>query len=202
MLRIGLTGGIASGKSTVAGLFAERGATLIDTDQIARNVVEPGRPALESLVVALGREILDSDGRVDRRRLRQRIFEEPATRRVVEEILHPVILAELTRQADAAPGPYQVLIIPLLVEGSRRSLVDRVLLVDCPEEQQIERLMHRDRESREGALRALAAQASRAERLAGADDVIVNDGMPDALPAQVAELDRRYRLLAAKPPGA
>jgi len=197
MIRIGLTGGIASGKSTVASLFAARGATVIDTDQIAREVVEPGRPALASLVGALGREILGADGRIDRQRLRQRIFEDSATRRVIEEILHPAILAELARLAGTLPGPYQLLVIPLLVETGRSRLVDRVLVVDCPEEQQVERLMRRDGETRESAARALAAQATRATRLAAADDVIVNDRGPEELAARVAELDNCYRQLGA-----
>jgi len=198
VIRIGLTGGIASGKSTVAALFAARGATVIDTDQIAREVVLPGRPAFASLVRVLGREILRADGHIDRPRLRQRIFEDPATRRIVEDILHPGILAELTRLAETLPGPYQLLVIPLLVETGRSQLVDRVLVVDCPEEQQVERLMRRDGETRESAARALAAQATRAERLAAADDVIVNDRGPEELAARVAELDDRYRQLGAQ----
>ena len=198
MLRIGLTGGIASGKTTVAALFVLRGAAVIDTDQIAREVVEPGRPALALLVKALGREILAHDGGLDRQRLRERIFEDAATRGIVEGILHPTIISELIRQADAASGPYQVLVIPLLVEGGRSGLVDRVLVVDCPEQQQIERLMRRDGETRESAGRALAVQATRAERLAAADDVIANDGDNAMLVARVAELDREYRRLAAK----
>lgn len=198
MLRIGLTGGIASGKSTVADLFAGFGATVIDTDRIAREVVAPGRPALEALIKALGREILGPDGGLDRQRLRKRIFRDAATRGIVEGILHPAIMSELIRQADAAPGPYQVLVIPLLVEGGRRELVDRVLVVDCPEEQQIERLMCRDGETRENAARALAAQATREERLHAADDVIANDGDPAKLVETVAGLDREYRRLAAK----
>ena len=198
MIRIGLTGGIASGKSTVAALFAARGATVIDTDQIAREVVLPGRPALASLVRVLGREILRADGRIDRPRLRQRIFEDPATRRIVEEILHPAILTELTMLAETLPGPYQLLVIPLLVETGRSQLVDRVLVVDCPQDQQVERLMRRDGETRESAARALAAQATRAERLAAADDVIVNDRRPEELAARVAELDDRYRQLGAQ----
>lgn len=198
MLRIGLTGGIASGKTTVADLFAERGATVIDTDRIAREVVEPGRPALALLVKALGREILGTDGNLDRQRLRQRIFEHEPTRRIVEEILHPAIVSELIRQADAAAGPYQVLVIPLLVEGGRSDLVDRILVVDCPLQQQIERLMRRDGETQASAERALASQATRSERLAAADDVIANDGDPTLLIARVAELDCRYRRLAAE----
>jgi dephospho-CoA kinase len=198
MLRIGLTGGIASGKSTVAHLFAGFGATVIDTDRIARDVVIPGAPALAALTRALGRGILGPDGSLDRHQLRERIFKDPATRRTVEGILHPAIISELVSQAEVAPGPYQVLVIPLLVEGDRRALVDRVLVVDCPEEQQIERLMSRDGETRENAALALAAQATRAERLAAADDVIANDRDPARLVERVAGLDRKYRRLTAK----
>ncbi|MGH8250266.1 MAG: dephospho-CoA kinase [Steroidobacteraceae bacterium] len=198
MLRIGLTGGIASGKSTVAELFAGRGATVIDTDRIAREVVEPGMPALAALARALGDDILDRDGRLDRGRLRKRLFADDEARRTVEGILHPEILSELSRQSATAAGPYQVFVIPLLVEGERQDLVDRVLVVDCPEELQLERLMRRDGESREEALRMLRAQVSRAERLAAADDIVVNDGPPGELLGRVVELDRRYRELAAK----
>lgn len=198
MLRIGLTGGIASGKTTVADLFAGFGAAVIDTDQIARKVVEPGKPALTALTTALGTGILGEDGKLDRHRLRERIFRDASTRRTVERILHPAIMAELVRQADSAPGPYQVLVVPLLVEGGRSGLVDRVLVVDCPEEQQIERLMKRDGETRENAALALAAQATRAARLAEADDVISNDGDRAKLVELVAGLDREYRRLAAK----
>ncbi len=197
-LRIGLTGGIASGKTTVARHFAALGATVIDTDQIAREVVEPGQPALAALVTALGAEILDPSGQLDRRRLRERIFADAATRRVVEGIVHPAIHAELRRRVETAGGPYQMLVIPLLVEGGRRpELVDRVLVVDCPEEQQLERLVRRDGESRDSALRALAAQASRRARLAAADDVIDNTGDEAGLAARIAGLDRHYRELAA-----
>lgn len=198
MFRIGLTGGIASGKSTVAELFAARGVTVLDTDRIAREVVEPGQPALAALVQALGSDILSKDGRLDRALLRRRIFADAAARRTVEDILHPAILEELGRQSTAAPGPYQILVIPLLVEGDRAGLFDRVLVVDCPEELQVERLMSRDGETREGAQGMLAAQASRRERLAAADDVILNDGPTGDLERQVAGLDRKYREMAAK----
>lgn len=198
MLRIGLTGGVASGKSTVAELFARLGTTVLDTDCIAREVVEPGQPALAALVRTLGSDILSRDGRLDRAGLRRRLFADAATRRTVEEILHPAILAELGRQAEVAPGPYQIVVIPLLVEGDRAGLVDRVLVVDCPEEQQIQRLMSRDGETREGARQMLAAQVSRDQRLAAADDVIVNEGSAGDLAGQVATLDRKYRGLAAR----
>jgi dephospho-CoA kinase len=197
MLRIGLTGGIASGKTTVADLFGERGATVLDTDVIAREVVEPGRPALGALVRALGEGILDRDGRLDRAELRRRLFEDAALRRDVEAILHPAILAELERQALAAPGPYQMFVIPLLVENRLAHIVDRVLVVDCPEDEQVRRLVARDGESRESAQRMLAAQATREERLAAADDVIDNGGNAADLPGQVAALDLKYRGMAA-----
>ena len=199
MLRIGLTGGIASGKSTVADLFAARGATVLDTDVIAREVVEPGRPALGALVVALGGDILDGAGRLDRAELRRRLFRDATTRRDIEAILHPTILAELERQARLARGPYQVFVIPLLVENHLEKFVDRVLVVDCSEEEQVRRLTARDGESRESALQMLAAQASREQRLALADDVIDNGGPAADLPAQVAALDLKYRGLAATP---
>ncbi len=199
MLRIGLTGGIASGKSTVADLFAARGATVLDTDVIAREVVEPGRPALGALVIALGGGILDDTGRLDRAELRRRLFEDARTRRDIEAVLHPAILAELEWQARQAPGPYQLFVIPLLVENHLEKVVDRVLVVDCSEEEQLRRLTARDGESRESALRMLAAQASREQRLAIADDVIDNGGQAADLPAQVAAFDLKYRGLAASP---
>ena len=196
MLRIGLTGGIASGKSTVADLFAARGAAVLDTDLIAREVVVPGSHALAALVAAQGGGILDPEGRLDRAELRRRIFADKATRREVEAILHPEIARELERQAAITPGPYQVFAIPLLVEAGLEHLVDRVLVVDCPEEAQVRRLMARDGASREDALRMLDSQATRERRLAAADDVIDNGGAPTDLPARVAELDRQYRDLA------
>ena len=197
MLRIGLTGGIASGKSTVAGLFAARGATVLDTDVIAREIVEPGRPALGALARALGSSILDGEGRLDRAELRRRLFDDTALRRDVEAILHPAIIAELERQALAAPGPYQLFVIPLLVENRFMSIVDRVLVIDCPEAEQLRRLMARDGETRDSAERMLAAQATREQRLAAADDVIDNGGEAADLPGQVAALDAKYRRLAA-----
>ncbi|HEU0224547.1 MAG TPA: dephospho-CoA kinase [Steroidobacteraceae bacterium] len=198
MLRIGLTGGVASGKSTVAALFAGLGVTVIDTDRIAREIVEPGRPALAELVRALGTVILGSRGALDRAALRRRIFADADARRTVERILHPVILAELERKSREAGGPYQLLVVPLLVERNLAGLVDRVLVVDCDPESQIERLIKRDGETRESARAMLAAQAPREARLAAADDVIQNDGEPAALAASVATLDRRYREMAAQ----
>jgi dephospho-CoA kinase len=195
--RVALTGGIASGKSTVADLFAALGVPVIDTDVIAREVVEPGRPALAQVVEAFGRDVLDADGRLDRKRLREHIFSDPDARRRLEAILHPAIRAEMERQSQAAGGPYQVLVIPLLAEGGRRDHVDRVLLVDVPEELQIQRVMWRDGVSHEQAQASLNAQATRAQRLAMADDVLRNTGRVDDLREQVAELHAKYTQLAA-----
>jgi dephospho-CoA kinase len=198
VLRVGLTGGIASGKSTVADLFAARGVTVLDTDCIARDVVAPRMPALGALVSALGGGILARDGTLDRAALRRRIFSDEAARRTVESILHPEIMAELDRQSQHAPGPYQLFVIPLLVERGYERSVDRVLVVDCPEETQIARLMARDGETRDGAIRMLATQASREQRLAAAHDVVENDGSREDLAGLVAALDAKYREMAGK----
>jgi dephospho-CoA kinase len=195
-LRVALTGGIASGKSTVANLFARRGVPVIDTDLIARQVVEPGQPALAQVVAAFGKDVLDSGGRLDRRRMRERIFGDRAAQRQLEAILHPAIRAEMERQSKAARGPYQILVIPLFTEGGRRDHVDRVLLVDVPEETQIQRLMLRDGSSREEAQAALNAQATRAQRLAMADDVIRNIGREAELEERVAALHEQYLKIA------
>jgi dephospho-CoA kinase len=195
--RVALTGGIASGKSTVADLFAALGVPVIDTDVIAREVVEPGRPALAQVVEAFGRDVLDAEGRLDRKRLREHIFSDPDARRRLEAILHPAIRAEMERQSLAAGGPCQVLVIPLLAEGGRRDHVDRVLLVDVPEELQIQRVMWRDGVSHEQAQASLNAQATRAQRLAMADDVLRNTGRVDDLRERVAELHAKYTQLAA-----
>lgn len=194
--RIGLTGGIASGKTTVANLFAELGATIIDTDIIAREVVAPGQPALEEIAAAFGDGVLLPDGSLDRGALRARIFASAEDRRTLEAITHPRIRAEALRQADAAGGAYQLIVVPLLVQSPLRGSVDRVLVVDCPEQVQIDRLVARDGESEDGARHILAAQSSRSERLAIADDVIVNDGGLDNLREQVAALHEIYRSLA------
>jgi dephospho-CoA kinase len=195
--RVALTGGIASGKTTVADRFAARGVPVIDTDLIARQVVEPGEPALAQIVAAFGPGVLDADGRLDRRRLREIIFADATARRRLEAILHPAIRAEMERQSRAAGGPYQLLVIPLLAEGGRRDHVDRVLLVDVPEAVQVERLMRRDGVSREQAAASLGAQATRAARLAIADDVLTNTGRAEDLDEQVAALHARYLGLAA-----
>ena len=196
-LHVGLTGGIASGKSTVARLFAERGVPVIDLDQVAREVVEPGQPALQAIVAAFGSEVLDDEGKLDRRALRTRVFQDEASRRQLEALLHPLILEATVKHVAAASGPYQVIVAPLLVEFGLAGWADRVLVVDCPTKIQLDRLMIRDGNDEALARSILAAQATRADRLAAADDVIVNDGAPQALPAAVARLDALYREMAA-----
>ena len=196
--RVGLTGGIASGKTTVANLFAAHGVPVIDTDLIARQVVEPGQPTLAAVIEAFGQHVLGADGRIDRPRMRELVFGDETARRRLEAILHPAIRAEMERQSRAAGGPYQVLVIPLLVEGGRRDHVDHVLIVDVPEATQIERLVRRDGVTHEQAETALRAQASRDARLAFADDVIENTADLKAVEARVAQLHEEFLHLAAR----
>src|SRR5262252_8418705 len=160
--RVGLTGGIASGKSTAAKFFGALGVPILDSDQIARDVVEPGQPPLERLVARFGPTILTEDGHLDRPALREIVFSDPKARADLEALTHPAIGAEMEARAAAAGGPYQILVIPLLVEKNLRALVDRVLVIDCDEELQIRRLRGRDGSSLEQARAILNAQASRA----------------------------------------
>lgn len=194
---VGLTGGVASGKSTVADQFAALDVPVLDTDVIARQVVAPGSAGLRQIEAAFDGDVLGPDGGLDRARLRERVFADAEARKTLEAITHPLIRQELARQAASAAGPYQIHVIPLLVEAGLEGEVDRVLLVDCPVSLQIERLRARDGETDETARRMLAAQTSRRARLAAADDVLVNDGAPSALVSAVATLDRFYRRLAA-----
>jgi dephospho-CoA kinase len=195
-LLIALTGGIASGKTAVAELFAKLDVPVLDTDLIARDVVAPGTPALGQLVAEFGPEILDARGRLDRARMRERVFSDPQQRRKLEAITHPAIRAELARRSAAAGGDYQIHVIPLLVETGRAEAYDRVLVVDCPEEAQIARLMARDGTSREQAAEILSAQVRREERLDAAHDVIENTGTLADLQDFVATLHRNYALLS------
>lgn len=192
---IALTGGIASGKTAVSDRFAERGATVVDTDRIARAVVEPGSEGLRAVVDAFGPEVLADDGQLDRRVLRNRIFSDSAARARLDAILHPRIARAARAAIAEADGPYVVLVVPLLVETGLFEDADRVLVVDVPESLQLQRLTARDGVGPEQARAALAAQASRAERLAVADDVIENSGTLEALDVSVEALDRRYRAL-------
>ena len=197
-LKIGLTGGIASGKSSVSEAFLALGVPVIDADAIARELVEPGEPLQVAVVKEFGAGILDRDGHLDRRALRQLVFKDPERRARLNAILHPAIWERLAaRAAAAANHPYVVLEVPLLLETGSGDRVDRVLVVDCPEEEQLRRLMRRDKETEAGARAILVAQASRRTRLAAADDVLDNSGGREELRVKVAALDRNYRALAA-----
>jgi dephospho-CoA kinase len=196
--RVGLTGGIASGKSTAAGFFAALGVPILDSDRIAREVVEPGQPPLEHLVKRFGPSILTPDGHLDRPALRNIVFSDPKARADLEALTHPAIGAEMEARSAAAGGPYQILVIPLLVEKNLSSHVDRVLVVDCDEALQVSRIHQRDGSSREQAAAILRAQAPRAARVKAADDVIRNDADVGSVQKQVATLHARYLKLAAK----
>ena len=200
-LRIGLTGGIASGKSLVADLFAELGVAVVDTDVIARELVQPGQAALDDIRNAFGDSAFMDDGTLDRPAMRQQIFADDDARCRLEAILHPLIRIEALRQANAADGEYLLIIVPLLTESALKNEVDRILVVDCDETTQIERLLARDAESEEQARRILASQASREQRLALADDIIHNDSSIDAAASQVSALHDTYLALARLPAG-
>ncbi|HEY6455336.1 MAG TPA: dephospho-CoA kinase [Steroidobacteraceae bacterium] len=199
-LHIGLTGGIASGKSTVDGLFAALGVPLIDTDQIARDLVAPGTPLLTRVISHFGAQLLTPAGQLDRRALRERVFAQAADRVALEALMHPAIMAELKRRARAAAGAYQIWVIPLLIEHDLGAAVDRVLLVDCAEDLQLRRVQVRDGVTLAQARAVLAAQTSRQARLAVADDVIVNDGDLQRVRERVETLHTRYSTLARETP--
>jgi dephospho-CoA kinase len=191
MLKVGLTGGIGSGKSTVAARFAAYGVPVLDADLISRELVEPGQPALDAIAQRFGPAILDQ-GRLDRERLRALIFAAPQERRWLEALLHPMVYAEMRRRMDGLGAPYCLLMVPLLLETGQRGFVDRLLVVDCPPEAQRRRVALRDGVDPAHIERILATQASRAERLAAADDIIDNSGSEAALSAAVARLHRHY----------
>jgi dephospho-CoA kinase len=197
---VGLTGGIASGKTTVANLFAVLGVPIVDTDLLAREVVAPGTALLGEIAAHFGQDILGADGSLDRRALRDRIFKDPAERVWLEERTHPAIRALTDERAQAAKGPYCLVAIPLLVETGARHRFQRVLVVDCEPELQVARLMARDGITRAAAERMLAAQAPRAVRLSVADDIIRNDGDVVSLRDQVENLHRKYVVAAAAMP--
>lgn len=192
MLKIGLTGGIGSGKSTVARLFEKHGVPIIDTDEIAHSLVKPGQPALKKIIHEFGPDIVAGDGKLDRARLRELVFQDPSAKSRLEAILHPAIFAELKRLAAEIEAPYCIFAIPLLVESHAQSLVDRILVVDCPEPLQIARI--KSREGMDDILirRIMATQASRSERLSQAHDILINDSDLSKLERQVNELHDFY----------
>ncbi|MCT8306458.1 dephospho-CoA kinase [Xanthomonas translucens pv. translucens] len=197
---VGLTGGVASGKSELSRRFEAKGIVVADADVAARAVVAPGHPALAQIVARFGTQLLREDGNLDRAALRQRIFEDPVARRDLEAITHPAIRALLQQACREAASPYAVAAIPLLTEVGARAAypwLDRIVVVDAPEALQHARLMQRDGITAELAQRMIAAQATRAARLAIADDVVVNDGDAERLQDAADALDRQYRALAA-----
>jgi dephospho-CoA kinase len=198
-LTVALTGGVASGKSTITEAFRLLGTSVFDADVVARELVAPGQPALTEIASAFGNDIINPAGSLDRARLRQRIFADANERRRLEAILHPRIREALQAQARNCTAPYCILAIPLLAEShGAYAWVDRVLIVDVPEDMQIARLTQRDGVTRDLALRMLAAQATRQQRLAMANDVIDNAGAVALLDGVVARLHRRYLQLAAE----
>ena len=197
---IGLTGGIGSGKSTVADLLVARGGTLVDTDQIAHQLTAPGGAAIEPIRAAFGSGVIAPDGRMDRAAMRALAFSDPQARKRLEGILHPLIREQTDAQVAAAMAsgaPYVLIAVPLLVEGGRwQGRYDRILVVDCPTEVQIERVMRRSQLERAQVEAIMAAQATREQRLAAATDVIDNGGAAQALAGQVDAIDSLYRRLS------
>lgn len=189
---IALTGGIGSGKSTVAKLFAEHGAAVIDADVVARELVEPGQPALTEIVTNFGKHILDQRGLLDRRKLRDIIFKDDNARQQLEAILHPKIRQRMRELAAEANAPYCLFVIPLLIETQQTKDFTHIIVVDCDDELRRQRVMQRDQQSSEAVDAIMTRQASRAERLAIASDVIHNSGDIKQLRAQVKTLHRRY----------
>ncbi|MBW3809938.1 dephospho-CoA kinase [Aeromonas hydrophila] len=199
MYVVAITGGIGSGKTTVANQFAELGIEVVDADVIAREVVEPGTPALAAIAAHFGSEVITPDGQLNRRRLRERVFTDPQAKGWLNALLHPLIRTEMQRQCAAARSPYCLLVVPLLVENRLTALANRVLVIDVDEATQIERTCRRDGVIREQAQAILAAQASRAERLAAADDVLDNqNGTPEAIKSRILALHETYLAFASQ----
>lgn len=196
MFVVGVTGGIGSGKSAVTDCFHRLGVPVIDADQVARQVVEPGEPALKQIIELFGYDYLQVDGHLDRRRLRERVFQDDPSRKALEALLHPVIRQRMQQLLTQLDTDYAIFSIPLLIETGQSDEVDRILVIDCPPSLQIERITQRDGISRQAAAAILASQCSREQRLAKADDIIDNSGTLEALCEQVPAFDRLYRQLA------
>ncbi|MDK9363524.1 dephospho-CoA kinase [Lelliottia wanjuensis] len=195
---VALTGGIGSGKSTVADAFSRLGIAIIDADIIARQVVEPHTPGLHAIAAHFGQSVINADGTLNRRLLRERIFSQPAEKAWLNALLHPMIHQETQRQIAGSTSPYVLWVVPLLVENQLQHKADRILVIDVSPETQLQRTMLRDNVSREHAEQILAAQATREARLAVADDVIDNDGAPDRIASDVARLHAQYLTYAAQ----
>lgn len=189
---VGLTGGIGSGKTTVSDCFAELGITIVDADIIAREVVAPGTPALNAIAEKFGETMLTPEGELDRARLREQVFQSEEDKQWLNQLLHPRIRQEMVKQCQNASSPYVILSVPLLIENKLQSLVNRVLVVDCPEEMQIERGSQRDGVGAEQITRIMQSQCTREERRQFADDIVDNSTTIDAVKKQVNELNRNY----------
>jgi dephospho-CoA kinase len=198
---VGLTGGIGCGKTTVADQFGALGATLVDTDQIAHALTAAGGAAMPALAAAFGPDIVDADGALARARMRELVFADAGAKRRLEAIVHPLIRAQAQAAGDAASGPYVIYVVPLLVEsGNWRERVDRVLAIDCPESVQLARVMARNGLAEAQVRAIMATQATRAERLAAADDVLTNEGPVALLAPQIAALHAKYLAFAERMP--
>ncbi|GAB4268561.1 MAG: dephospho-CoA kinase [Methylomicrobium sp.] len=197
MLRIGLTGGIGSGKTTVSNLFAELNVPIIDADIIARRLVTPGKPALQAILETFGERVIAVDGSLNRAAMRQLIFDDTEKKQKLESILHPLIRCDIETELVALTAPYCLLCIPLLFETGMFELVDRILVVDCPVETQIQRVIERDRLDEKTIRAIIASQAPRKLRLSRADDVIDNSALDSALAEQVKKLHNLYLSLTA-----
>lgn len=194
-LNIGLTGGIGSGKSTVARLFSEFGAPVIDADLISHQLTQVGTPAFKKIIEHFGKTLLNTDGSLNREKLKKIIFNAPEKKQWLEKLLHPVIRTHMTQQMEKIDYPYCILMIPLLAEVQPHPMVDRVLVVDIDPATQIQRVLLRDNMTKEQATKIIAAQASREARLVLADDVITNEGSLDELRAQVKVLHEKYLII-------
>ena len=193
---VGLTGGIGSGKTAASDWFKAQGIAIVDADVVSREVVEPGTPALAAIGAHFGSEVLQADGRLDRAALRRIVFDKPDERRWLEQLLHPLIAQEIVRQLAAAASPYAMLVSPLLFETGQKAFVKRTLLIDVPEDVQVARTATRDKVEEAQVKAIMAAQMSREDRRAKADDVVVNDGTLAELHARLAPLHARYLALA------
>lgn len=195
LLRIGLTGGIGSGKTTVKNFFDELGAPTVDADEISHRITKPGQAAFDEVVALFGKESLDETGNLDRKRLRALIFDEPDLKQKLEAIIHPRVRAQIRDFTDRVDYPYCIICIPLLLETGAQSTVDRVLVVDAPEELQVARVSRRDNAEERQTRSIIRSQAGREQRLNAAHDIIVNDGNINDLKAQVENLHERYMMM-------
>jgi len=199
MLRVGLTGGIGCGKSVVAGMFHELGIRIIDADDIAHHLVDPGGPVLAAIVARFGESFLNADGSLDRKKLGQHVFADPAQKKILESLVHPAVRAEIRQQLEACRDEaYVVVAIPLLLETGYTPLIDRVLVVDCEQAQQVERVVQRDGRDRQQIEDIMQQQVSRSERLRQADDVLENNSDLASLQQQVTQLHQKYLSLKAR----